>query len=202
MPRTAIVAISVLLFCLPSVAQYQYKWDWGLSAGFSPGSTQGIGVTPHRQLFQAGAEAGFVLHRWTSTTLKYRVAVLPLILVHTSANTHTFGAATFVETNQTTYGGGVEPIGVQFNFRTSHKFQPLAMATGGALYFTRQVPVPNSSQYNFSFSFGTGLEIFAGDAHSVTVGYRYLHISNGYTAKYNPGIDNNLIFVAVLFKRR
>ena len=202
MLRAAIIAASLLLFSLPSFAQYQYKWDWGVSAGFSPGSIDLIGKTPHRQLFQAGAEAGFVLHRWTSTTLKYRVALLPLMLVHTSANTHTFGNATFVETNQTTYGGGAEPIGVQFNFRTSHKVQPLAMATGGFAYFTRQVPVPNSSQYNFTFSFGTGLEILAADSRSVTIGYRYLHISNGYTAQYNPGIDNNVIFVALSFKRK
>lgn len=201
MLRAAIIATSLLIFCLPSAAQYQYKWDWGVSAGFSPGSTQGIGVTPHRQLFEASGEAGFILHRWESVSLKYRVAVLPVMLVHTSANTHTFGSATFVETDQTTYGGGIEPIGVQFNFRTSHKVQPLAMATGGVAYFTRQVPVPDSSQFNFTFSFGTGVEVFAGDSHSVTIGYRYHHISNGYTATYNPGIDSNVIFVALLFKR-
>ena len=80
--------------------------------------------------------------------------------------------------------------------------QPFVSSQGGILYFTEQVPLPGSSQFNFSFHFGGGLDFYRHNAHFLTLAYRFHHISNADSGHFNPGIDSNLIYVAVPVWRR
>jgi hypothetical protein len=100
----------------------------------------------------------------------------------------------------TTYAGGITPLGMQVNFRNGRRVQPFFDAHGGALYFTRQEPVPNSSQYNFTFNFGAGVQIFAGKRSSLLLGYKYHHISNANTATKNPGVDSPEAYAGWLWR--
>jgi opacity protein-like surface antigen len=81
------------------------------------------------------------------------------------------------------------------NFRRGCVLQPYVNVTGGILYFTDNVPVADSSNFNFTFGFGAGVEIWHLENQSVLLGYKYQHISNGYTAPQNPGVDSNLFYV-------
>jgi hypothetical protein len=83
---------------------------------------------------------------------------------------------------------------MQVNFFNGHRVQPFFDAHGGMLYFTRQEPVPDSSQFNFTFNFGTGVQVFTGRRTSLLLGYKYHHISNNETAPQNPGIDNSEVY--------
>jgi hypothetical protein len=100
----------------------------------------------------------------------------------------------------TSYAGGVTPLGMQVNFRNGRRVQPFFDAHGGMLYFTRQEPVPNSSQFNFTFNFGTGVQVFTGKRSALLVGYKYHHISNNETAPQNPGIDNSEFYAGYLWR--
>ncbi|HUN87418.1 MAG TPA: acyloxyacyl hydrolase [Terriglobales bacterium] len=71
--------------------------------------------------------------------------------------------------------------------RECHRWLPLLHRTG-------------AGHRLFAFSFDGGVEIFQG-RHSFVLGYRHHHISNGYTATYNPGIDSQMISVGFSFKR-
>jgi hypothetical protein len=103
---------------------------------------------------------------------------------------------------RTTRGIGLEPVGFDFNFRRGHRFQPVLGINGGFLKFTRDVPVQGSNSFNFTFSLRGGVQIFTSESRSITIGYRYHHISNANTGNpFNPGIDSNFIYAGYSFHR-
>ena len=101
-----------------------------------------------------------------------------------------------------TYGFGLEPVGFDFNFRRRHRIQPVVGINGGFAKFTRDVPISNSNSFNFTFSLRGGMQIFTSQSRSVTIGYRFHHISNANTGNpFNPGIDSNFIYAGYSFHR-
>jgi hypothetical protein len=94
------------------------------------------------------------------------------------------------------YGVGVLPVGFTVHFGRN-VVQPFFETHGGVIASTEPIPINalNSTGLNFLFDFGAGTRIRL-DAHeAISVGYKFLHISNGYTTNFNPGVDNNVIFV-------
>ncbi|MDR0311633.1 MAG: acyloxyacyl hydrolase [Acidobacteriota bacterium] len=173
---------------------YSYKKEFGGTFGFSPDSRHGIGVTPDQQYYETSLNFGYVFWQNDNYAWKYKISLIPFALVHGGEKTLR------LRHNRTVYAGGAEPVGLQLNFRNQRRLQPFVNATGGFLYFTEQTPVTDSSQYNFTFSFGGGVEIFHG-RRSLALGYRYHHISNANTATYNPGIDSHMLSIGFSFKR-
>ncbi|MBV9180863.1 MAG: acyloxyacyl hydrolase [Acidobacteria bacterium] len=103
---------------------------------------------------------------------------------------------------RTTYGVGFAPVGFEFNFRRKRRIQPIANINAGLLRFTREVPVANSAAINFTFSWGTGVQIFTTEARSVILGYRFHHISNANSGTpFNPGIDSNFMYLGYCFHK-
>lgn len=98
-----------------------------------------------------------------------------------------------------TYAAGANPIGFKLNFRTHHKFQPYLNSNGGFLFSTRDIPVDQTSSFNFDFEFGAGLETYLSATRSVRIGYAFHHISNAYIVSFDPGIDSGLIEVTYSF---
>ena len=47
---------------------------------------------------------------------------------------------------------------------------------------------------NFLIDIGGGVRIHTGARRAITLGYKFLHISNGFTSAVNPGVDNNLFY--------
>ena len=192
-----IISIIIVLTAIPTHAQdgYSFKKEFGVAFGFSPDSYNGfIGTINGQQYYEALLNFGYVLWQNDDYAWKYKVSLIPFAIIHGDQATLQF------RPERTVYAGGAEPIGLQMNFRNHRKIQPFMNATGGFLYFTRQVPVTDSSQYNFTFSFGGGVEIFY-NRRSLILGYSYHHISNGYTAKYNPGLDSHKLSIGLSFKR-
>jgi len=173
---------------------YSYTKEFGVTLGVSPDSNRGIGTIHGQQFYEASLNFGYVFWQNDKYAVKYKVSLIPFALANGDE------ATLLLRPSRSVYGGGAEPIGFQLDFRNHRKVQPFVNTTGGFLYFTEQVPVTDSSQYNFTFSFGTGVEILSG-RHAFVLGYRYHHISNGYTATLNPGIDSQIISLGFSFKR-
>ncbi len=169
--------------------------QWGAWAGYSPSSLSLIGTTD-RKVFTLNLQYARVLATPDWGAVKWTADIVPVALVRRPALT----TPTVLPAN-TTYGGGITPIGLQFNFG-KRRWQPFFAGNAGLLYFTEQVPVPDSSQFNFTFSFGGGIEIFTAGNMSFQFGYRFHHISNAYTGATNPGIDSNLLFGGLTWVRR
>ena len=54
-------------------------------------------------------------------------------------------------------------------------------------------------QFNFTFDFGGGIQLFTKNHNAVTLGYKYDHISNAYRGQINPGFDSNVFYVGFSF---
>ncbi len=74
-------------------------------------------------------------------------------------------------------------------------------AAAGGLVFSTDVPVYNSRRLNYVFEYGGGVELLRHDGRAVTLGYRFHHISNGSSARINPGLDANILYVGLRRRR-
>jgi hypothetical protein len=106
--------------------------------------------------------------------------------------------------HETVYGGGINPLGLKLNFRRQHRFELFGASTAGFLASVQPVPVdiPHGTQFNFTFDFQAGFQLFnESRSRAWVLGYKYQHISNGYRHSFNPGVDVNSIFVGYSFFR-
>lgn len=96
-----------------------------------------------------------------------------------------------------TYGSGVSPVGFRASFLPESRVQPFLSTDGGFIYFMDRVLSPQGSQFMYTIDFGGGVQIFRKQRQSVTLGYRYQHLSNANISLHNPGTDANTFYVAV-----
>src|SRR5512146_95942 len=100
--------------------------QWGAWAAYSPASLHLIGKTD-RKVFTLNLQYARVLAAPDWGAVKGTTEILPVALARDSEASHT------------TYGGGVTPVGLQFNFG-KRRWQPFFAGNAGLLYFTEQVP--------------------------------------------------------------
>jgi hypothetical protein len=171
--------------------------EWGIWGGISFNSPTLIGTTPNARFGNVGLRYGRVLAASKTVAFEWTIDAIPLAIFSGKQDTSLFFPAPGTKLpldRRTVYGAGAAPIGLKFNFRRNHRVQPFGHATGGFLYFSKQVPVPGSSQFNFTFDFSGGVQIVNSNRRSFTLGYKFQHISNGNTGFFNPGVDVQMVF--------
>ncbi len=94
----------------------------------------------------------------------------------------------------TTYGVGINPLGLKWIFATRGDAQPYLELGGGTLFTSHDVP-NGTSKVNFTPSAAFGMHFLGERAWSLEV--RYLHISNAGLATPNPGINSVQVRVGV-----
>ncbi len=168
----------------------------GLWGGYSPDNPTHIGRTTGRPLAEFNLRYARVIKTSDDWALKYTAEIIPVILVRQPKQGYESNGEPedLPGRKNKIYGSGISPVGLQINFRRGCVFQPYLNMSAGILYFSDNVPVADSSNFNFTFGFGGGLEIWHLKNQSVFLGYKYQHISNGYTAPQNPGLDSNLYY--------
>jgi Lipid A 3-O-deacylase (PagL) len=168
----------------------------GVWAGYSSSNPTLIGRSTDRPFFEFNVQYARVLRTGDNWSMKYIAEIIPAAITkQPRQGTDANGNTVDLPGRERIYGAGVSPVGLQMNFRRGYALQPYVNGTAGVLYFTRNVPVADSSNFNFIFGFGVGVEIWHRDSQSLIIGYKYQHISNGYTAPRNPGLDSNLLYV-------
>jgi hypothetical protein len=174
---------------------------WG---AYSPDSNAGIGKSLHRKFFELDGQYSVTILARRKIAVKWVSEVVPLALLNepTEFFFDPQHKLTGSRKGATTYAGGFTPLGMQVNLLNGHRVQPYLDAHGGMLYFTRQEPVPNSSQFNFTFNFGAGVQVFTGKRSSLLLGYKYHHISNNETAPQNPGVDSSEVYAGYVWRLR
>jgi Lipid A 3-O-deacylase (PagL) len=100
-----------------------------------------------------------------------------------------------------TYTGGASPVGFKLNGFTHRRIQPEVMGNGGFLIATRDIPVADSSSFNFTFEIGAGLQWYRTPSQSIQAEVRFHHLSNGDLGTANPGVDSVLWKVTYTFGR-
>jgi opacity protein-like surface antigen len=171
--------------------------ELGIWAGYSGDNPSLVGRSKNRTFFELNLQYARVLETGGTWVLKYTAEIVPVANVRQPRQDVINGKLVDLPGNtQKIYGFGVTPIGLQMNLRRGHVLQPYINGTVGILYFREQVPVTDSSKFNFTLGLGAGVQIWYRENQSIQLGYKYHHISNGYTASRNPGMDSNLFYIS------
>lgn len=178
-------------------AGIQKRWnEWGIWGGISFNAPTLIGKTPDARFGNIGLRYGRVLATSKTVAFEWTIDVVPVAILSNNRFTAVPSGSGFViaQTRKSVYAWGLSPIGLKFNFRRNRRVQPFAQTTGGFLYFNEQVPIAGAARFNFTFDFSGGVQIVNSTRRAFTIGYKYQHISNGYRATFNPGVDVQMIF--------
>jgi opacity protein-like surface antigen len=119
------------------------------------------------------------------------------------AQNHVYsGTATYIGGTRSTYVAAFSPLGYKLSLLPHRRFQPFVTGLGGFAVSPRDIPVFNSSSFNFTFEFGAGVEIYRTHTRSCQLEYRYHHLANASTnSTANPGIDSGVFKVTYSFGR-
>jgi opacity protein-like surface antigen len=165
--------------------------EFGVWAGGSPDSSRIFGNTEDRKLVLFALRYGRVLAAWDWVSLEYTLDIFPAAVV--------FEPDRVRRGSSTIYGAGLSPLGFKINFAQQSWIQPFVAASVGFLYFEDDIPVPDSSRFNFTPEIGLGVQFFLAPKRALTLGYKLHHMSNAHTSGSNPGMDSHVIYVGFSF---
>lgn len=151
-----------------------------------------LGLRYHRRLSPAPNS------RRAGLTYTYMIDLLPVVALSIPSGTvpqSSLSDETTFTDGITTYGVGVAPLGLRINYRTEGRVEPFIAGSTGAMYFLRAFPDGRGRRLNFMVDAGGGLEVRLTPATTLSIGYRYHHLSNGFRGAINPGIDSHLFHV-------
>lgn len=97
-------------------------------------------------------------------------------------------------------GAGFSPLMFRWNLREHGRIHPFVEVAGGVVATNRNVP-EGTTRLNFSSHAGAGARVRVAERWSVLVGYRFQHLSNGGTAARNPGINSNVGYLGLAYRR-
>jgi hypothetical protein len=167
--------------------------EYGIWGSVSFDATTWIGYTPDARFGNVGLRYGRVLAASKTVAFEWTIDAIPVAVLSNSRLT-SIPCCGFVLQRKRVYGWGISPIGLKFNFRRNKRVQPFGASSGGFLYFNEKVPVSGAARFNFTFDFQGGVQIIKSNQRSFMIGYKYNHISNGYHAPINPGVDVQMFF--------
>jgi hypothetical protein len=185
-----VFAVVLCLFVL-SDADAQSRNELGTWAGFSAGTPTLIGKTRDVSYALFGVRYSRTLLQRSGFDLQYTADVTPLARLRYLDNEVGYRQAT---------GWGAAPLGLEIRLRPGKRVEPAVTSNFGFIRFNRDVP-SGGRRFNFSADLGGALRFHLNRSVTVMAGYRYHHLSNGYTTTVNPGFDSNLITVGVRFPR-
>jgi Lipid A 3-O-deacylase (PagL) len=190
-------------FCSASDGASRHEFEF--FAGYSPVSSTLIGTETGRRFVAAGFIYAYRCWIWKSASLSYSPTLLPAaILLQPSETLYNFYPPyQRVSPPHAVYGFAIAPLGFTLDLWRARRFHPFAESIGGLIASTEPIPEnqPDASGLNFLFDFGAGLRWNARPRQVVTLGYRFLHISNAATTSFNPGVDNNIFYLGYSFLR-
>jgi hypothetical protein len=94
-------------------------------------------------------------------------------------------------------GLGIVPLRLSIPFSSPGSRNFFYADTGlGIFLFEKEFPNPDGANLNVTIDFGFGYEFRISDNNSLSVGYRFHHLSNAGTAEVNPGLDSNMIYLS------
>ncbi len=130
------------------------------------------------------------------------VSSTPLNVILVTQSQVYAGTATYMGGTRSTYVSALSPLGYKLSAFPNRRVQPFVTGLGGFAVATRDIPVFNSSAFNYTFEFGGGVEWFQTHTRSTRFEYRYHHLANaGNAGGANPGIDSGVFKVTYSFGR-
>jgi len=180
-------------FCSSDSSLSDTRHDFQFFAGYSPASATLIGTTTDRRLFIAGFGYSYRCWMWSGISISYSGELMP--------------AAVLLQPDQylpqlvnahAVYGFAITPLGFTIDFGRRHRLFPFLETNEGIIASSEPIPinVTGATGLNFLIDLGGGVRIKTGERRAISLGYKFLHISNGFTSPVNPGVDNNVFYAA------
>lgn len=178
--------------CSADASQQDRRHDFQFLAGFSPVSATLIGTTSDRRFLMAGFSYSYRCWIWPNVSIAYSGAIMPAAILFQPSQY----LPRFVPSHAV-YGFAVTPLGFTAEFARRHTVYPFVQTDEGIIASSEPIPieVTGATGLNFLIDLGGGLRVKAGDRHAFSLGYKFLHISNGFTSAVNPGVDNNVFYL-------
>ena len=184
--------------CSAAPAPYEFRHDFQFFAGYSPVSATLIGTTSDRRFVAAGFGYSYRCWIWPGVSITYTGELMPAAILLQPAQ-----YLPQLVPSHAVYGFAVTPLGFTADFGRRHKLYPFLETDEGIIASSEPIPIniPGASGLNFLIDLGGGVRIKTGERHTISLGYKFLHISNGFTSAVNPGVDNNLFYAGFSFLR-
>jgi hypothetical protein len=174
-----------------SIGPSEPRHDFQFFAGYSPASATLIGTTTDRRFFLAGFGYSYRCWVWSGVSISYSGELMPAaILLEPRQYLPQFVGAHAV------YGFAITPLGFTADFGRRHRVYPFFQTNEGIIASSEPIPinVTGATGLNFLIDVGGGVRIRTGRNRAINLGYKFLHISNGFTSALNPGVDNNVFY--------
>jgi lipid A 3-O-deacylase PagL len=178
-------------FCSLAASAPEPRHDFQFFAGYSPVSATLIGTTTDRRFVIAGFGYSYRCWTWPGVSISYSGEIIPAaVLLQPGQYLPQFVPAHAV------YGFAVTPLGFTADFGRRHKVHPFIQTNEGIIASSEPIPinVTGATGLNFLIDLGGGVRIRTGQRSAINLGYKFLHISNGFTSPVNPGVDNNVFY--------
>ncbi len=165
-----------------SVDSSEPRHDFQFFAGYSPVSATLIGTTTDRQFLLAGFGYSYRCWVWSRVSITYSGELMP--------------AAVLFEPAHAVYGFAITPVGFTAEFGRRHRVYPYLQTNEGIIASSEPIPINvlGATGLNFVIDVGGGVRIKTSERRAISLGYKFLHISNGFTSAANPGVDNNVFY--------
>ncbi len=168
--------------CSSNPSASEPRHDFQFFAGYSPASATLIGTTTDRRFFMAGFGYSYRCWIWSGVSLSYSGEIMP--------------AAILLEPAHAVYGFAITPLGFTAEFGRRRRLYPFLQTNEGIIASSEPIPINvyGATGLNFLIDLGGGVRVRASSRTAITLGYKFLHISNGFTSAVNPGVDNNVFY--------
>jgi hypothetical protein len=94
------------------------------------------------------------------------------------------------------YGGGFDAFELRWNFSGGgRRLAPYAELSGGAVVTADDIPVPNTSYFNFVAKYRMGAQMAVGRRSAVDLSVGFWHLSNANLGNHNPSLNGVQLLV-------
>ena len=204
------VAMGMACAALASTSPAQTIGAWDIApqvmttlAGSTPNSVfggQATGIVQSALAVRASTD----LLRAGRVHLRYTAQLLPIVYlrgVEQYRELPAAGSRLYVVSGKTTaYGIGLVPMGLDLAVEVTRRVRVQVGLGAGIYRFSQHVPLAAGRQRNFSAEWDGTLMFDTGRNRWLQLGVRWKHLSNGFTAYENPGIDNRMLFAGLSFR--
>ncbi len=167
--------------------------EFGAWWGFSPMTGHIWGYAKDVKYMPVDVTYSYLLHQGSRWNFRYAPEMTALAMLDEPQS----GQKSALLQRKRTYGSGLSPVGFRASFAPTSRVQPFLSMDGGFIYFADRVLSPQGSQFMYTIDYGGGFQIFRKQRQSVSIGYRYQHLSNANISHHNPGADTNVFYLAV-----
>jgi opacity protein-like surface antigen len=137
----------------------------------------------------------------TAVTLTYTADLVPFASVRIPKGspppTQSAGIRSVTEHGLSTRGVGAYPLGLRVAAFPTAALRPFVAGHTGLFYLLDALPDERGRRTNFAVGVGVGLKVALSPRTTLTLGYRYHHLSNGFRGRINPGLDANLLYLGI-----